>query len=182
MIRACPRCASPNVHPLRLSEGLIPGATEIQGTMACPKCAFQGGILEFEDDEAYLAFRAERRGPPGSERSAREAAALAEREAEEEAARTAQEPLPDLEPLLGPDPGPDLIDRLRVVPLMAFAGSVLFVGSGLSALTAVVVQPDALGLVDAAWGVISLLIGVALLAVGKRSWAKTSARPRAGHG
>lgn len=91
-LRACPRCASLDLHGQTLGEGLAVG---MEGMAAvCAECGFQGAPLLFAREADYVAFREAQRGPPGAERGAKEAAAEAEREAEESAEEAAREPLP----------------------------------------------------------------------------------------
>lgn len=136
----------------------------------CDECHFRGLPVVFDDDAAYLAFRAGVRGPPGAEATAAAVAARADRELEE-VLRTPAPPIPE-----GLDPGLDLLDRLRVVPVMAFLGGFAFTGSGLLNVASGLSDPDVVGLASAVGGALQVLIGAALLAVGRRSWRRLAAR------
>lgn len=168
-VRACPQCAGLDLHGQRLGEGLVLG-TEGMRTV-CNECGYQGAPLLFRDPEDYRAFRVSQRGPPGAERSGKEAAARSRQEADEAAAEARQHPLPPA--LAREEPG--LLDRLPIVPAIVFLLGAMSLVAGLFSLGLARVGTPAVPLTNGPLGLPLTLLGGGLMLMAARLWQ----RPRA---
>ena len=55
-VAACPRCASLDLRPATLSDGVALGGGETS-FLVCHACAFRGSPMVLADEAAYIAFR-----------------------------------------------------------------------------------------------------------------------------
>lgn len=166
-IRACSSCASRDLAPPTLGQGLIPGGTETL-EYVCASCGQHGMPLEFDSKEDYRAFKESKERPeatpqerllgpeePPSRRDARREAGLLARPRER-----------------------DIFDKLRIMPLMALAiGAVLLAYGGLGVIGAVLALASTLNplaLVALVWPAIIAIVGLAFLNIGRRAWAKAA--------
>lgn len=150
--------------------------------VVCQECAYQGAPIEFDLERAAREFREGVRGPAGHEISAREAVDKAVREGERDAAEARAQPTPDLHEF-GTER--DLVDRMRLVPLVAFTGSGAFlllgvagVFLGLLGLVALVLGGRGnlvTVLATLVWPWLFVFIGLALLKIGLRGWRRAAA-------
>jgi hypothetical protein len=150
-----------------LGDGLVAGGGETL-RYVCGECGAQGMPLEFEREEDYADFRASMRGPAGDERTAREAAALSDAHADADLAAAAQRPAP------GVHSHPDALDRLRVMPLAAFAvgGAMLYLAT--SYLLSIAAQPAPFSVLSLFWALFWALAGAAFVLIGRRGWRRAS--------
>lgn len=171
---ACTRCASLLTHPQTLGEGLVPGGGERMSSV-CSECGFQGLMVEFDDASDYRAFRELKRGPVGSEVPAGEAARRAEEEAENEAA-TARltDPAGERPRVAVHRAYADVFDRLRAVPLLAFAIGFVIMALSLTNLQASFTGGALAAVTDILGASLGVLIGLAFILIGRRAWKRFS--------
>lgn len=61
-VTVCPECGFLGVRPPGLHDGVFAGGGELIGVV-CPRCAYRGLPLQFDDGDDYRAFVAGLRAP-----------------------------------------------------------------------------------------------------------------------
>jgi hypothetical protein len=166
LVRACPRCASTEVRGPTIADGIWPGGGELQ-KLVCDECGFQGMMVEFDREEDYLAFRLEKRGPPGEEKGALHVASTAEK-----ALAIASEIADERARHSGLRHETDAIDKSRIVPLLVFLFGLGNVILGFVVATGLYASERTADYGDQAGAIVVILFGVPFIVVAHRMWTK----------